>query len=173
LEPAPVPYFARIYPQYESFAKPIPRAAGSFDGKLYVLINGGCFSSTGHFCGLLKYHKIGIFIGTETGGTYECNDARQMFELRNTRFRLFVARMTFTAAIKDLPQFRGIIPDIATAPKELHTFLKQISSTLLRKTSSWSSVNNIRESICIPVEHDFTHQQNRVGAKKVMPHRSL
>lgn len=116
LEPAPVPYFARVYPQYESFAKPIPRAAGAFDGKLYILINGGCFSSTGHFCGLLKYHKIGVFIGTETGGTYECNDARKMFELRNTRLRLFVARMTFTAAVKDLPRFRGIVPDIAVEP---------------------------------------------------------
>jgi hypothetical protein len=116
LEPDPVPYFARVYPQYESFAKPIPRAAGAFGGKLYVLINGKCFSSTGHFCGLLKYHKIGIFIGTESGGTYECNDARQMFELRNTRLRLFVARMTFTAAVKDLPRFRGIIPDIAVEP---------------------------------------------------------
>jgi hypothetical protein len=116
LESVPVPYFARGYPQYESFAKPIPRAAGAFDGKLYVLINGGCFSSTGHFCGLLKYHKIGTFIGTETGGTYECNDARQTFELRNTRLRLFVARMTFTAAVKNLPRFRGIVPDVTVEP---------------------------------------------------------
>jgi hypothetical protein len=116
LEPTPVPYFARVYPQYELFAKPIPRAAGAFHGKLYVLINGGCFSSTGHFCGLLKYHKIGTLIGTETGGTYECNDARREFELRNTRLRLNVARMTFTAAVKDLPRYRGIIPDVAVEP---------------------------------------------------------
>lgn len=116
LEPAPLPYFARDYPQYEAFAKPIPRAAAAFGGKLYVLINGGCFSSTGHFCGLLKFHKIGMLIGTETGGTYECNDARQMFELRNTRLRLFVARMTFTAAVEGLPRFRGIVPDIAVDP---------------------------------------------------------
>ncbi len=117
LEPAPVPYFARVYPGgYEPFAEPIPRAAGAFDGKLFVLIDGGGFSSTGHFCGLLKYHKIGTFIGMETGGTYECNDARQEFELRNTRMRLNVARMTFTAAVKDLPRFRGIIPDIVVEP---------------------------------------------------------
>jgi hypothetical protein len=112
LERVPVPYFARSYPQYEIYADPIPRAPNAFDGKLYVLVNGGCFSSTGHFCGLLRYHKIGTFIGSETGGTYECNDARQLFELRNTRLRLFVARMTFTAAVKDLPRFRGIIPDV-------------------------------------------------------------
>jgi C-terminal processing protease CtpA/Prc len=117
LEPKPLPYFARVYPNpYEPFAKPIPRAAGAFDGKLYVLINGGCFSSTGHFCALLKENRIGTFIGTETGGTYECNDASRTIQLEKTRLRLSVARITFTAAVRSLPRYRGIIPDIVVEP---------------------------------------------------------
>jgi hypothetical protein len=117
LERVPVPYFARVYPSgYEHFAEPIPRAAGAFDGTLDILINSGVFSSTGHFCSLLKYHKIGTFIGTETGGTYECNDASRQIDLRNTRIRVRVARMTFTAAVKDLPRYRGIVPDIVVEP---------------------------------------------------------
>jgi hypothetical protein len=117
LEPRPIPYFAGIYPGgYERFAEPIPRAAGAFEGKLFVLINGGCFSSTGHFCALLKCHKFGTFIGAETGGTYECNDASREIHLKNTRLRLFVARMTFTAAVRGLPRYRGIFPDIAVEP---------------------------------------------------------
>ena len=117
LEPRPVPYFARVYPSpYERFAEPIPRAAGAFSGRLFILINAGCFSSTGHLCALLKHHNIGTFIGTETGGTYECNDARREIHLEKTRLRLFVARMTFTAAVEGLPRYRGIIPDIEVEP---------------------------------------------------------
>jgi len=117
LEPRPVPYFTRVYPNgYESFAEPIPRAAGAFSGKLFVLINAGCFSSTGHFCALLKYHKIGTFIGTETGGTYECNDASREIHLKNTRLRLFIARITFTAALQGIPRYKGIVPDISVEP---------------------------------------------------------
>jgi C-terminal processing protease CtpA/Prc len=117
LEPRPVPYFARVYPSpYEPFAEPIPRAAGAFEGKLVVLVNAGCFSSTGHFCALLRFHKIGTFIGTETGGTYECNDARREIHLERTRLRLFVARMAFAAAVQSLPRYRGIVPDIVVEP---------------------------------------------------------
>jgi len=116
LEPRPVPYFARSYPAYERLAEPIPRAGKAFEGKLFVLIDAGCLSSTGHFCGVLRFHKIGTFIGTETGATYECNDARRLIQLEKTRFRLFVARMTFTAAVQGLPRYQGIVPDIAVVP---------------------------------------------------------
>jgi len=117
LEPKPVPYFAREYPGgYARLAGPIPRAENAFEGKLYVLINAGCFSSTGHLVALFKEHAIGTLIGTPTGGTYECNDAAREFILENTRLRLFVARMTFTAAVKNQLRFHGVSPDVAIEP---------------------------------------------------------
>jgi hypothetical protein len=117
LEPRPVPYFARVYPTpYERFAEPIPRAAGAFDGRLFILTDARCFSSTGHLGALLKYHRIGTFIGAETGGTYECNDARREIHLEKTRLLLAVARIAFTAAVQGLPRYRGIVPDIAVEP---------------------------------------------------------
>ncbi len=116
LEPKAVPYFARVYPGYERFARPIPRAAGAFDGRLLTLIDAGCFSSTGHFCALLKFHRIGTFIGTETGATYECNDNSREVVLERTRLRLNCARTTFTAAVQGLPRYRGIIPDVVVEP---------------------------------------------------------
>lgn len=39
-----------------------------YTGKLYVLINGGCFSNTASFCSRIEYYKRGTFIGEETGG---------------------------------------------------------------------------------------------------------
>ena len=38
--------------------------------------------------------------------------AMMQVALRHTRIRMHVARMTFTAAVKDMPRYRGIVPDI-------------------------------------------------------------
>jgi len=118
LEAKPVPYFAKEYGGgYEVLAKPVPRADLDFDGRLATLIDGGCFSSTGHFCGLLKHHKIGVLVGTETGGTFECNDASHLVNLWNTGLKLYVARMTFTAAVQGLSKATGVEPDYPVEPR--------------------------------------------------------
>lgn len=107
----PVVYFSETYPTYTELAKPLPVSINHFSGKLYTLINGICFSTTGHLCALLKYHQVGEFIGTETGGTYTCNDDSQTFRLINTGILVRVARSTFTVAVQGIPRFKGIIPD--------------------------------------------------------------
>jgi len=118
LEAEPVPYFAKEYGGgYEVLASPIPRADHPFDGRLFTLIDGGCFSSTGHFCGLLKHHKIGLLVGTETGGTFECNDASHLVNLWNTRLKLYVARMTFSAAVQGMTKTTGVEPDNPVQPR--------------------------------------------------------
>ena len=108
----PVPYFSRPYGRYAKLAEPIPLAENHFKGKLYVLIDGGGASTTGHLLGLLKYHKIGTLIGEETGATYVCHDAHNSFVLKHTRFQVWVATGTFASAVQDLPRDRGILPDI-------------------------------------------------------------
>jgi len=118
LETKPVPYFTKEYGGgYEVLAKPVPRADLAFDGRLFTLIDGGCFSSTGHFCGLLKYHKTGVLAGTETGGTFECNDASHLVNLWNTRLKLYVARMTFSAAVQGMSKTTGVEPDYPVQPR--------------------------------------------------------
>lgn len=107
----PTAYFSEPYPTYTELARPLPPFKNHFSGKLYTLINGICFSTTGHVCALLKYHQIGEFIGTETGGTYTCNDNSQTFRLINTGILVRVARSTFTVAVEEIPRFKGIIPD--------------------------------------------------------------
>ena len=116
LAPAPVPYFAKVYPSYASLAKPLPLPENRFLGSLYTLIDGGCFSSTGHLCALFKFHKIGTFIGSETGGTYECNDAARTDTLRATGLRLRVARATYTVAVENMSRAKGVPPDYVVEP---------------------------------------------------------
>jgi hypothetical protein len=119
LELKPLPYFAKAYEWgYEHFADPTPVAKkNAFKGNLFVLINGGCFSSTGHLCSLLKYHKRGTFIGEETGGTYECNDGSSTYNTKETRLNLHVARVTFTTATQGLSREHGIMPDYNVEPQ--------------------------------------------------------
>ena len=116
IENKPVTYFANRYPQYDKFARPIPLAKNHYEGNLLVLIDGGCSSSTGHLCGVLATHRIGTFVGSVTGATYECNDASKSITLDNTKIRINMPRMTFTAAAQGLPRTMGIQPDYAAEP---------------------------------------------------------
>jgi HEAT repeat protein len=112
IEHEPVPYFSKRYGRYAKLADPIPLAENRFQGNLYILIDGGCASTTGHLCGLLKYHKIGTLIGEETGATYTCNDAHRSFLLDHTRLQVGIATGTFATAVQGLSKSRGIVPDL-------------------------------------------------------------
>ncbi len=112
----PIPYFDRQFGKYAILADPLPLAENRFDGGLYVLINGRDFSTTGHFCALLKFHEIGTLIGSETGGTYTCNDAKKTIILKYTGLGLQIARGTFTVAVEGMDRGKGVVPDLTVEP---------------------------------------------------------
>ncbi|HVU22983.1 MAG TPA: S41 family peptidase [Opitutus sp.] len=110
------PYFNATTPYYPSLQLDQAPAANAFTGSLFVLIDGGCFSTTGHFTSLLKYHGIGRFIGTETGGSFACTANTRLATLLHTALRFTYATDTFAAAVSGLTPGRGIVPDVALAP---------------------------------------------------------
>jgi hypothetical protein len=136
LAPAPVRYFARVYPSYAPLAEPLSLPENRFRGSLYTLIDGGCFSSTGHLCALLEFHKIGTFIGSETGATYECNDAARTDTLTATGLRLRVARATYTVAVENIARGKGVPPDHAVEPS-IHDILSGRDPAMER---AWSLI---------------------------------
>jgi hypothetical protein len=71
----------------------------SFDGNCYVLINGGCLSTTGHLISLLKYHKKAVFIGEEPGSWFYCNDFSKQVKLPNTQIEVNIPQSTFQTAV--------------------------------------------------------------------------
>ena len=87
-----------------------------FKKKPYILINGRCFSATGHFCSLVKENKFGIFIGDNTGGTYTCNDNSKIYTLKNTKVIFKVARNTYSTTASSLTNKHGITPDHYVIP---------------------------------------------------------
>lgn len=112
LEPEPLPYFEDHYGRYDTLANPVPQPARHFTGRLFTLIDGLCFSTTGHFVGLLKYHGVGSFVGTESGATYTCTGNATYPSLDETGIMVGTARvMRYTAAVQDMDPRQGVLPD--------------------------------------------------------------
>ena len=93
--------------KWNTFIKP---HKNNFKGNIYILINGGELSTTGHFISLVKYHNIGTFIGRESGSTFSCHDNSLRFVLPNTKIGGKVARNTFETAVNGLSWEKGIMP---------------------------------------------------------------
>lgn len=112
LQPEPLPYFEDHYGRYDTLANPVPKPINHFRGNLFTLIDANGFSTTGHLCGLLKYHKTGKFVGEEMGSTYTCTGNATYPPLDNTGIMVGTARvMRYTAAVKNMDPRRGILPD--------------------------------------------------------------
>ncbi len=108
----PAPYFAEPYGRYAELAKPVALAENHFTGNLYTLLDGRCGSTNGHFCALLKYHRVGTFVGTPSGSTFKCNAGRNTeVTLDKTSLILTFGRSTFAAAVKGMDKTKPIMPD--------------------------------------------------------------
>lgn len=117
LEKEPVPYFANDFAKgYPSLRNPIPMAEQPYTGNVYVLINGNCFSTTGHFLALMKYHQIGTMIGEESGGSFACTDASSSTTLEHTQLSFRYSTRIYQVAVEGLTEGRGIMPDYMTSP---------------------------------------------------------
>ena len=89
-----------------------------FDGKVYVLINGGSFSATGETTSLMHYHKKASFIGEECGAGYYGNTSGSMptLILPHTKIMVGIPLMRYTMAVDGYPKDRGIIPEFPVEP---------------------------------------------------------
>lgn len=95
-----------------------------YKGKISVLINGGCFSTTGHLLALMREYKIGKFYGEYSQGSNYSNAGGQAFVLPYSKTLVWIP--TFQYKMRT-PHFisdpKGIKPDveIQTAPDDLRT----------------------------------------------------
>jgi predicted O-methyltransferase YrrM len=113
LEKEPAPYFAGPYENYAELAKPVPLAENHFSGSLFTLLDGHCGSTNGHFCALLRYHRIGRFVGTPSGSTYKCNAGKNAeITLNKTSIKLTFGRSTYAAAVQGMDKAKPIMPDL-------------------------------------------------------------
>jgi Periplasmic protease len=103
----------------------------AFSGKVYVLINGGSFSTTAEFLSQLQYHKRALFIGEESGGGYYGNTSGflPILTLPNTKLTLRIPLMTYYLAVgNSYPPRKGVVPDTQQPPRSEITCTGKIGS---------------------------------------------
>jgi len=87
-------------PDFKPLYQPMQAANNNFKGNCYVLVDGGCLSTTGHLISLLKYHERAVFIGEEPGSWFYCNDNSFQVCLPNTDIEVNIPRSTFITAVE-------------------------------------------------------------------------
>lgn len=85
-----------------------------FLGKVFVLIDGGSFSTTADFCAVTHHLKRATFIGEETGGGYYGNNSgvQAMLTLPNSKLRIRLPMFEYWNAVPGYDgKRRGTRPD--------------------------------------------------------------
>jgi hypothetical protein len=125
----PYTYFHKSVKRYRKLKKTIEPNSNRFKNKPYILVNGKCFSSTGHFCSLVKENNFGTLVGDETGATYTCNDFSKFYTLGNTNLTLRVATKVVKTTATTLTNKHGIIPDHYVIPN-IENYLSNTDTVL-------------------------------------------
>jgi len=107
----PFQYFTDNTPFYPELTQISEISNDSFKGNIFTIIDGGCFSTTGHVLSIMKDQNIGKFIGQESGGGYICSDGSQEINLINTGIKINMAKISYSTNVKGQTLGRGIIPD--------------------------------------------------------------
>ncbi len=108
----PYQYFHEKNMGYPDLKKTIQPYDNSFNGKTFMIIDGGCGSTSGHLSSLVKYNKTATLVGQTSGATYKCHDSSTDITLPNTQLNLHIARMTFQTAVEGMTMSQGVVPDI-------------------------------------------------------------
>ncbi|WP_395052563.1 S41 family peptidase [Flavobacterium sp.] len=99
-------------------SKPKPNNQNYFKGKIYVIIDGGCFSAACILASSLKSNPNVVFIGEETGGNFNGTVAGIMpvVKLPNSKIALRLGLMNIQTINQTETIGRGIFPDKEIVP---------------------------------------------------------
>ncbi|MEZ5357416.1 MAG: S41 family peptidase [Candidatus Zixiibacteriota bacterium] len=109
-------YFSHNVYGYGDLKDRIEPESPNFNGDLYVLADGGGFSTTGHFLSLIRYYDLGVIIGDTSGGSYICNGCYDEITLPHTKISVMYPRCRYATAVTGFDEFRGIAPDTIIKP---------------------------------------------------------
>lgn len=88
----------------------------TFTGPVYILIDGGCLSTTSEFLTEVDVHHRAAFIGEETAGCYYGNNSGTVIKitLPNTKLGIFIPLLScymFVGGNHEHDAARGVLPD--------------------------------------------------------------
>jgi C-terminal processing protease CtpA/Prc len=90
----------------------------AFKGDVYILINGGTFSSAAEFASMAHHNKRAVFIGEEAGGGYlgNCSLGTPTLTLPQSKIRILIPLAKYELAVKEVIPFgHGVLPDFQTS----------------------------------------------------------
>jgi hypothetical protein len=98
----------------------------SFKGKVFILLNGGSFSTSGECASVLHYHQRARFIGSECGAGYFGNTSGLglMLTLPHSGIRVGIPLCKVTMAVSGQDPYRGIRPDYPFQPSPADVLLE-------------------------------------------------
>jgi len=94
----------------EYFVSPYPEEL-RYSGKVFVLIDGGTFSSAGSTVWCMKHYSMATFIGTETGGMGVHYGYPIPGRLPKTGLTYFISHMKWYQIGADDKSYHGLFPD--------------------------------------------------------------
>jgi hypothetical protein len=112
-----------------------------FTGRVWILIDGGTFSTAAEFCAVARSLGRATFVGEETGGTYEGNASGTfaILTLRHTGIRVVVPLVRYELAVHPVRhRGRGIRPDYPPqgAPTlDDHALVSRVQALIARARS--------------------------------------
>ncbi|MEO8067653.1 MAG: S41 family peptidase [Flavobacteriales bacterium] len=116
----------------------VPPAAQPFAGKVYTLMDGGCFSATGMVLAQLQLHHRGPLIGEEAGGnrTVLSGSARTTM-LTHSRIACTISRKTWQL-VQRTDDGHGVRPTdrIAPSPADRIAGRDEVLNTALRMSAT-------------------------------------
>ena len=125
----PYQYFDDNNIGYPDLKKEIIPYDNTFSGQTYIVIDGGCGSTSGHLSSLVKFNKTAILVGQISGASYKCHDNSENVKLPNTSLNLHIARLTYQTAVEGMTMSEGVVPDIVI-PKPLKDWTTASDSVL-------------------------------------------
>lgn len=90
-----------------------------YSGKLFVLIDGNCFSTTSECLSILHSYTSAVFIGEESGGGYygNCSGSIPILTLPNSLLQIGIPLMKYSMAVQGYKyKDHGVIPDYKISP---------------------------------------------------------
>ena len=115
--------------QFEESVYPEPRSP--FEGRVFLLVDNGTFSSATSFTALIRDYGVGTILGYETGGVPTCFGDQYPFVLKNSGISCHVSwKQFFNPKSRPGDDEHGIIPDIPMTHELLQPYQREDDSVL-------------------------------------------
>jgi hypothetical protein len=121
--------------------RPASKRDAFFSGRVFLLVDGGTFSSASDFAAMFRDYRVGTLLGSETGGLPVCFGDCFGFALEHSGLRCSVSwKQFFGPKPRPGDDEHGVLPDIPATRKQLRAYRGEADPVLA------FTVNHIKQT---------------------------